>query len=110
MWHSYDKNIKSNIKSATPFTKIYLFKLGNDKNAVEYDKQMNNERFIEKTNAAVYSRPYNTGDKSVDSMSGMYHNQVHVSREVKNGHGVWQEITYKKNNQTKKDGLEIQKW
>ncbi|MFW7362019.1 GW dipeptide domain-containing protein [Vagococcus fluvialis] len=102
MWHSYDKNIKSNIKSATPFTKIYLFKLCNDKNAVEYDKQMNNERFIEKTNAAVYSRPYNTGDKSVDSMSGMYHNQVHVSREVKNGHGVWQKITYKKNNQTKK--------
>lgn len=99
MWHSYDKNIKSNIKSATPFTKIYLFKLGNDKNAVQYDKQMNNERFVEKTNAAVYSRPYNTGDKSVDSMSGMYHNQVHVSREVKNGHGVWQEISYSKNGQ-----------
>ncbi|MBO0487272.1 GW dipeptide domain-containing protein [Vagococcus fluvialis] len=101
MWHSYDKNIKSNIKSATPFTKIYLFKLGNDKNAVQYDKQMNNERFVEKTNAAVYSRPYNTGDKSVDSMSGMYHNQVHVSREVKNGHGVWQEVSYVRNGQKK---------
>ena len=99
MWHSYDKNIKSNIKSATPFTKIYLFKLGNDKNAVQYDKQMNNERFIEKTNAAVYSRPYNTGDKSVDSMSGMYHNQVHASREVKNGHGTWQQISYSRNGQ-----------
>ncbi|MBO0437464.1 GW dipeptide domain-containing protein, partial [Vagococcus fluvialis] len=99
MWHSYDKNIKSNIKSATPFTKIYLFKLGNDKNAVQYDKQMNNERFVEKTNAAVYSRPYNTGDKSVDSMSGMYHNQVHVSREVKNGHGTWQQISYSRNGQ-----------
>ena len=99
MWHSYDKNIKSNIKSATPFTKIYLFKLGNDKNAVQYDKQMNNERFVEKTNAAVYSRPYNTGDKSVDSMSGMYHNQVHASREVKNGHGTWQQISYSRNGQ-----------
>ncbi|MDT2825769.1 hypothetical protein [Vagococcus lutrae] len=28
MWHSYDRNIMSNIKSATPYTKIFLFKLG----------------------------------------------------------------------------------
>lgn len=102
MWHSYDRNIKSNIKSATPFTKIYLFKLGNDKNAVTYDKKMNHKRFIEKTNASVYSRPYQSGDKRVDTTKGLYHQEVLVSREVKNGHGTWQEITYKSNNKTKK--------
>ncbi|MEG2254790.1 MAG: GW dipeptide domain-containing protein, partial [Vagococcus sp.] len=106
MWHSYDRNIKSNIKSATPFTKIYLFKLGNDKNAVIHDKKMNHKRFIEKTSASVYSRPYQSGDRSIDTTKGLYHQEVLVTREVRNGYGTWQEITYKNNNRTKKGWIQ----
>lgn len=102
MWHSYDRNIKSNIKSATPFTKIYLFKLGNDKDAVQYDKKMNNERFIGTNNAAVYDSAYKTGSKKIDSTNGLYGQQVKVTRELKNGNGIWQEMTYKRNGVTKK--------
>ncbi|MFI3730960.1 GW dipeptide domain-containing protein [Vagococcus fluvialis] len=101
MWHSYDRNIKSNIKSATPFTKIYLFKLGNDKNAVTYDKKMNHKRFIEKNNGDIYPSAYTTGTKRIDTTKDLYHQQVTITREIKNGHGVWQEVNYKKNGKTK---------
>lgn len=101
MWHSYDRNIKSNIKSATPWTKIMLFKLGDDKNATIKDTKLNNKRFIESKNAAIYSRAYNSGDKSVDTTAGLYHQQVTVTREVVNGHGTWQQFTYEKNGSRK---------
>ena len=105
MWHSYDRNIKSNIKSATRFTKIYLFKLGNDKNETIYDKAMNNERFVEKSGATIYSKAFTSGTSAIDTTNGLYHQQVHVSRELSNGYGTWQEITYKRNGQTKKGWL-----
>lgn len=97
MWHSYDRNIKSNIKSATPFTKIYLFKLGDDKNAIIHDKKLNQERFIDTTNSSIYPSAYTSGMKKSDTTQGLYGQQVKVTREIRNGHGIWQEIRYKRN-------------
>ena len=92
MWHSYDRNIMSNIKSATPWTKIMLFKLGSNKNDIISQTNLNEEKFINTNNAYVYSRPYQTGDAKKMTSNGLKNKQVTVTKQVENGHGIWQEF------------------
>lgn len=92
MWHSYDRNIMSNIKSATPWTKIMLFKLGSNKNDIISQTNLNAEKFINTNSAYVYSRPYQTGDAKKMTSNGLKNRQVTVTKQVQNGHGIWQEF------------------
>ncbi|MGY3766294.1 GW dipeptide domain-containing protein [Vagococcus vulneris] len=102
MWHSYDRNIKSNIKSATPWTKIMLFKLGGDnKDNTTSQRSMNQVRYVNTGGAAIYSRPYQTGDGASDYTSGLVNAKVTVTKEVVNGHGTWQQFSYTKNGQNR---------
>ncbi|WEG73618.1 GW dipeptide domain-containing protein [Vagococcus intermedius] len=95
-WHSYDRNIMSNIKSATPYTQLYLFKLENSDGVIS-DKKMNTKKFINTKTGAIYPQAYVNGLKASDNTKGLYHQEVTLTREVKNGHGTWQQFNYTKN-------------
>lgn len=94
MWHTYDPNIISNIKSGSGFSKIFIFKLGENTPVITSTKTVNYPAKVVTKNDGLRTLPAGMKNSNLIALTSKYYGQdLDVIQEVTVSNGTkWYKV------------------